>query len=131
MIDIEIDVWNAIKAVLPTGTSLETEYPIGDNQYPMVTMAEGGNSTYERTVDSSLTENHASVMYEFNIYSNKVSGPRAECKSIRNEIDDKMQELGFTRNYGKFLPNLMDGTITRYVLRYSGVAGKDKTIYRR
>lgn len=128
MIDIENQLYTLIKAVLPTGTSMSGEYP--DNaKFPLLTMEMKDNSTYDRTYTSK--ENHVQNMFEFNAFSNKTSGAKAQCKSIIAPVDTKMLSLGFVRTTYTFVPNLLDATVKRLTVRYTGVVGTDKTIYRR
>ena len=76
-------------------------------------------------------ENHAQVLYEVNVYSNKTSGKKAECKAIIALIDSKMEALGFTRTLMNPVPNEEDATVYRMVARYRAIVSKNKTIYRR
>lgn len=128
MIDIENQLYTLIKAVLPTGTSMSGEYP-NNAAFPLLTMEMKGNSTYDRTYTGK--ENHAQTMFEFNAFSNKTSGAKAQCKSIIALVDAKMLSLGFSRTTYTFVPNLQDATVKRLTVRYTGVVGTDKTIYRR
>ena len=71
------------------------------------------------------------MLYEVNVYSNKTSGKKSECKSIIALIDSKLGELGFTRTMLNPIPNEENATVHRMVARYRAVISKDKTIYRR
>lgn len=143
MIDIESDVFNAIR------TAIIAEYPncyVADAilssppSYPCVFLVESDNTSYRKTVDSSSNENHASVMYTLEIYSNKVGGTKngkvvpgkkAECKAIAAIADNTFLNLGFQRTFLQQVPNLNDATIYRMVGRYEAVVSKDHVIYRR
>jgi hypothetical protein len=100
--------------------------------FPTVTLVEDDNSTYQRSLDSSGQENHAQVMYTANVYSNKMPGKKAECKSIMAAIDAQMLGMGFLRvgNGPQEMPNA-NASIYRMVARYRAVISKDKTIYRK
>ena len=89
------------------------------------------NSAYVRTQTSDSVENHAELMYEVNIYSNKTSGKKSECKDIASLIDNEMAALGFSRTMLQPIPNMDDATIYRMTGRYRAVASKDKLIFRR
>ena len=97
-----------------------------------MTIVEADNKVYERTRDLSGVEHHAQVMYEINVYSNKVSGKKSEAKEISNMIDGMMTDMLFTRTFRGQTPNI-DRTIYRITLRYQGVVReaveKDGTIY--
>jgi hypothetical protein len=66
-----------------------------------------------------------------NVYSNKKSGKKSECKAIASLIDDEMAALGFSRSMLQPIPNMDDATIYRMTGRYRAVVSKDKIIYRR
>jgi hypothetical protein len=70
-------------------------------------------------------------MYEVNVYSNKKSGKKSECKKIISIIDEEMSALGFTRIMLQPIPNMDDATKYRMTARYRAVVSKDKVIYRR
>ena len=134
MIDMENENFNAAK------TAVQVEYPdiymVGEYvktppRFPCVSLVEMDNQGYQRTEDSGSSENHAQVMYEVNIYSNKTVGKKAECKAIAALIDEQMLALGFARTMLQPIPNLDDATIYRMVGRYSAVISKTKDIYRR
>ena len=134
MIDIENDVFNAV------ATAVRASYPeiymVGEYvktppKFPCVSLLEMDNQSYQRTEDSGSSENHVSVMYEVNIYSNKTIGKKSECRAIAALIDERMLALGFARTMLQPIPNLDDATIYRMVGRYSAVISKDKTFFRR
>ena len=134
MIDFENDIFNTV------ATAVRAKYPdiymVGEYvktppKFPCVSLVEMDNQSYTRTEDSGSSENHASVMYEVNIYSNKTVGKKTECKAIATLIDEQMLALGFARNMLQPIPNLDDATIYRMVGRYSAIISKDKKIFRR
>lgn len=134
MIDIENEVFNTV------ATDVRNEYPdiymVGEYvktppKFPCVSIVEMDNQSYQRTEDSGSSENHVSVMYEVNIYSNKAVGKKMECKVIANLIDERMLALGFARTMLQPIPNLDDATIYRIVGRYSAIVSKNKEIFRR
>ena len=134
MIDIENTVFDAV------ATAVRAKYPeiymVGEyvktpSRFPCVSLMEMDNQSYQRTEDSGSSENHASVMYEVNIYSNKTVGKKSECKALATLIDEQMLALGFARTMLQPIPNLDDATIFRMVGRYSAIISKDKVIYRR
>ena len=134
MIDIENTVFNSVatevRAKYP-GVYMVGEYVKTPPKFPCVSLVEMDNQSYQRTEDSGSSENHISVMYEVNIYSNKTVGKKMECKAIAALIDERMLALGFARTMLQPIPNLDDATIYRMVGRYSAVISKNKDIYRR
>ena len=89
------------------------------------------NSTRADTIDSGSGENHANVMYEVNVYSNKTSGKKSECKAIIALIDEEMLAMGFSRVSLTPVPNEYDSSIYRMVGRYRATVSSDMKIYRR
>ena len=134
MIDIETDVFDtvakAVRAKYPK-IFITGEYVKVPPKFPCVSLMEMDNQSYQRTEDSGSAENHVSVMYEVNVYSNKSVGKKSECKAIATLIDEQMSALGFARTMLQPIPNLDDATIYRMVGRYSAIISKDKVIYRR
>ena len=88
------------------------------------------NSVYRRTQTGENTENHALVLYEVNVYSNKTSGKKTECREIIAIVDDMFARMGFTRTLMNTIPDLYDATIYRMVARYQAVIGSNLTIYK-
>jgi len=134
MIDIENEVFNTVASVVRAaypGIYMVGEYVKTPPKFPCVSLVEMDNQSYQATEDSGSSENHASVMYEVNIYSNKSVGKKSECKAIAALIDERMLALGFARTMLQPIPNLDDATIYRMVGRYSAVISKNKSVYRR
>ena len=134
MIDIENDIFNKVASVVRAkypDIYMVGEYAKTPPKFPCVSLVEMDNQSYQRTEDSGSSENHASVMYEVNVYSNKTVGKKTECKEIAALIDEQMLALGFARTMLQPIPNLDDATIYRMVGRYSAIISKNKVIYRR
>lgn len=134
MIDFENDIFNTVATVVREKYPkiyMVGEYVKTPPKFPCVSLVEMDNQTYQRTEDSGSSENHVSVMYEVNIYSNKTTGKKSECKSIAAVIDEQMLALGFARTMLQPIPNLDDATIYRMVGRYSAVISKNKEFFRR
>lgn len=133
MINIENEVFDtvakAIKVEYPKA-HIASEYVKSPPRFPSISIVETDNSVYERTQSNSI-ENHASVTYEVNIYSNKSSGKKSECKAIATLIDNEFATLGFSRTMLQPIPNGEDATIYRMVGKYRAVVSKDNIIYRR
>lgn len=134
MIDIENEIFNEVSKrvrkkfpkIFMTG-----EYVKSPSSFPCVSLVEMDNSTYEDSQTSEGGENHATVMYEANIYSNKTTGKKAECKAIASLIDDVLMDMNFTRIMLEPMLNQNDVTIYRMLGRYRAIVSKNKTIYRR
>lgn len=134
MIDCENDVFSAVaedvRKACPS-VFMSGEYIKTPSKFPFVSLIEMSNTAYDRTQSSGSLENHASLMYEVNIYSNKKSGKKSECKAIAAIIDAVMARLGFSRTMLQPIPNMDDATIYRMTGRYTAVISKDKMIFRR
>lgn len=134
MIDVENEIFTivstAVRAKYPK-IYMTGEYLKSPPSFPCVSLIETDNQIYRNTRDSGNIENHAQVLYEVNVYSNKTSGKKSECKAIIALIDSEMESLGFTRTLMNPVPNEADATIYRMVARYRAIISKNKTIYRR
>ena len=134
MINIESEVFEivakAIRFEYPDAYVVG-EYVKSPSQFPCVSIVEIDNVAYDRTQSSLSIENHANITYEVNIYSNKSSGKKSECKAIASLIDNEFATLGFSRTMLQPIPNLDDATIYRMTGRYRGVVSKEKVIFRR
>ena len=134
MIDIETDVFDIIAKVIRTkypNAYVVSEFVRTPSKFPCVSIVEFDNTAYDRTQSSGSIENHADVKYEVNVYSNKDSGKKSECKAIAALIDNEFAALGFSRTMLQPTPNVDDATIYRMTGRYRGVVSKDKVVYRR
>lgn len=123
MIDIENIIFTKLAQPLResySGISVYGEFVEVPASFPCVTIVEADNKVYEPTRDLSGVEHHALVMYEINVYSNKVNVKKSEAKEISNMIDDLMTDMLFTRTFRGQTPNI-DRTIYRITLRYQGV----------
>lgn len=134
MIDIESEVFNTVSEkvreqypeIFMTG-----EYVKSPSSFPCVSLIETDNQIYRNTRTSGCIENHAQVVYEVNVYSNKQRGKKAECKEILGFIDRQLEALGFTRTLMTPVPNEVDATVYRMMARYRAIVSKENVIYRR
>lgn len=130
MIDVEnmiVDaVRNAVKTKYPNAY-ITSDYVDAPSNFPCVSVIEYDNSIYQRTQDNDLHEHHASVMYEINVYSNKINGKKEEAKKIMDIVDETLQSIKLTRTLKQPIPN-KDKSIYRIVARYEAVIGEGKTI---
>ena len=134
MIDIEYAVFHRVATrvreqfpnIFMTG-----EYVKSPPSFPVASIVEMDNTAREDTIDSGSNENHANVMYEVNVYSNKQTGKKSECKEIIALIDAEMLAMGFVRSTLTPIPNEYDSTIYRMVGRYQATVSADHKIFRR
>jgi hypothetical protein len=134
MIDIENQIFGKISTALRAEFDpifVSGELVKAPAIFPAVYIEEKANSAYQRTQDSGSLENHVSLMYEINVYSNKQVGKKSECKAIFAVIDNEFQKIGFTRIMKEPVANLEDGTIYRMIGRYTAVVAVGGIIFRR
>ena len=134
MVNVENEIFDivakAVRAVYPD-IYISGEYVKSPPKFPAVSIIEMDNSAYTKTQTNDNVENHAVLMYEVNVYSNKQSGKKSECKSISALIDNEFAALGFSRSMLQPIPNMNDATIYRMTGRFEAVASKDNMIFRR
>lgn len=134
MIDIETEIFNGIAKKLRNkyGENFKVygETVLSPSEFPCACIEESDNYAYTRSQDSGSFENHAELVYDVNIYSNKRNRKKTECKEILKIIDEYFTGIGFTR-ITKNPISLDDATKYRLFARYSAVASKDGIIYRR
>ena len=132
MIDIESAVFDrvadAFDAAYPNGSRYgeETTSP---PRFPCLTLVQVDNSTYERSLDEAPEEHHAWVVFEANVYSNRISGAKQECKTIMQLVDRQMQALNFVRLFCNPAKNA-DKKYFRMVARYRAVVSEKFMFYR-
>ena len=134
MIDIERLVFTRVAAVVRKqfpNIFITGEYVNSPSSFPAVSLVEMDNSIRESTVDSGSNENHVNVMYEVNVYSNKTTGKKTECKEIIALIDNEMTAMGFVRSTITPVQNEFDSTIYRMVARYKATVSVNHKIFRR
>lgn len=131
MIDIEPEVTANVKRRLPAGVHFSAAYQPRPAKFPHVSAEETANTVYAKTQDSASLENHASVGYEVNIYSNKEGGKKTEARALLAVVDAGMAEMGFSRIYCQPIPNLADATVYRVVARYAAVVDNEHRIYQK
>ena len=134
MIDIENEVFHRVATRVREqfpDIFMAGEYVSSPSSFPAVSLVEMDNSVRESTIDSGSNENHANVMYEVNVYSNKTTGKKSECKEIIALLDNEMTAMGFVRSTLTPVPNEYDSTIYRMVARYRGAVSTDHKIFRR
>lgn len=134
MIDCENEIFSSVHGkVIAQYPEIDMtgEYVEAPSSFPHVSLVEKDNSIFEKSRTSSYGENHAEVMYELNVYSNKSSGKKTECKEIAAFIDNILISLNFTRIMLQPIENQNDATIYRMLGRYRAIISKEKVIYRR
>lgn len=133
MIDIENEIFSEVSDYVDQhypGVYLTSEYVKAPSSFPAASLVEIDNTVVASTQTSSRNENHATVLYEANVYSNKSTGKKNESKQIIGLIDTRMGQMGFKRVMLNVVPDLYDATIYRMVARYRAVVSSDHVVYR-
>ena len=133
MISYENEIFTQIATRLRSefdGIFVASTLNLNPTKFPCVFIEEADNYPYYRSGDTKSIENHAVVMHEINVFSNKVSGKRQEAKSIMQVVDEEYQKLGFRRQTLQPL-SLDDSTKYRIVSRYTAVIDDNHITYRR
>lgn len=131
MIDLEADIYDVVAKALRaahTGIFVSSDSVPADAKLPAVSIVEADNRVVQNMRTLKI-ENAVSVMYEVNIYSNKVSGQKSEAKAIAATLDSVFSSIGFTRTMKNQVPNFNDARIYRIVCRYEAIIDKDFWIY--
>lgn len=129
IIDITNEVVTAVKNACPEA-QVSSSYPKKVGKFPLITIDEIVNSTYEDSVDSS-GENHSEIAFEINIFSTSKT-PVGEVGKLRKKVDAILADAyGLSRESLGRVPNFSDTNVYRYTVRYDGVINKNKTIFRR
>ena len=134
MIDIESQVFSRVATKVREqfpNIFMTGEYVNSPSSFPAASLVEMDNSIREATIDSGSNENYVNVMYEVNVYSNKTTGKKSECKAIIALIDNEMTAMGFVRSTLTPVQNEYDSTIYRMVGRYRAAVSNNHQIFRR
>ena len=134
MVDIETELFTKIATILREkygkNFTVYGETVLAPSEFPCACIEESDNFSYLATRDSGSNENHAELVYDVNVYSNKRKGKKSQCKEILATIDEFFTSIGFTRIIKNPI-SLDDATKYRLFARYSAIASEDGNIYRR
>ena len=138
MIDMEDEIFGEVSEKLYEHFAYEHpnlfvtgEYVKSPPSFPCVSLVEVDNAVLRDSQTTEGTENHAAVMYELNVYSNKAVGKKAECKEIAAFVDELLAKMNFTRTMLEPVPNQDEATIYRMLGRYRAIISRNKVIHRR
>lgn len=131
MIDVEAKIYSpiaiALKAEFPD--IFVTSEPVATSaKFPAVSIVQQDNYMSVNKLDNSGRERFATLMFQVDVYSNKSSGRKTQCKQIMNVVDKMLFALNFTRITLTPLPMPDDGYY-RYTARYRAETDGE-TMYR-
>lgn len=131
MIDIEAKVFSPIYEALNTEYSgiYVTSEPTPTPSKPLaVSIVQMDSYSSQRKQDNTLTEKFATVMFQVDVYSNKQTGKRSQCKEVMNFVDELMFKMNFMRLNLTPIP-MEDSGYYRLTARYRAETD-GQTLYR-
>ena len=114
MIDVESQIYTPIAEALRKAfpeINVSGEYVQGTIFFPHVSIVEQDNYPTLEHPSNGDQEKFATLMYEMNVYSNKSTGKKTQCRSIMKVIDDLMYQFNFTRISMSPIPNLENAQV--------------------
>ncbi len=129
MIDITNEVFTKLKTEL-ADVNVTTSFVTEPTEYPTITFMELDNSTDEDTKDSS-GEVLSNILFEVNIYTTGDS-KLSDAKTLRSRVDTVLNGYyGMRREFSNPVPNFLNNTVYRFILRYGCSVDKSSKIYGR
>ena len=120
MIDIENSIFTMIATPLREKYEdifITGEEVLNPSKFPCVSIVETDNYITQSHIDNGDNEKYATIIYTVNVYSNKTSGKKSECKDIMKTIDEMLYKKNFKRIETSPI-SMEDATIYRIVARY-------------
>ena len=134
MIDILNEVFTAVATAVREERSdafISGEYTSSPSKFPTVTLDEVENVTVGALVDSADEEKFSGLTYRLQVFSNKVSGKKAEARALFVTADRVMLRLGFRRTTYTTTPEIYQSTIYSIAATYEAIADVHGVIYKR
>ena len=100
MIDIENTIYSPIRTALVNqfdGIFVTSEPTATTAKFPAVSIVQQDSYMSINKLDNSGRERFSTVMFQVDVYSNKASGKKSQCKEIMGVIDTMLFDLNFTR----------------------------------
>mgnify|MGYP003293225148 FL=1 len=100
MIDIENKIYSPIRTALVNaydGIYVTSEPTATSAKFPAVSIVQEDNYMSISKLDNSGEEKFATVMFQVDVYSNKASGRKSQCKEIMGVVDTMLYQMNFTR----------------------------------
>ena len=117
MIDVEIDVFNAVYddvATVCATNGFRSVHTPSPTVFPTATLFELDNQTDRDRNSTSDFEDFAELTYEAHVYATT----KAECRRVFAVLDSALARLNFNRFSGTYVPNLSNSKVHEYVARY-------------
>jgi hypothetical protein len=129
MIDIENLVFDTVYTGLHTSypnANISSGYDEENAIFPAVVVRQTNNQPYREANTDDCAENYTRVTFEIEVFSDKESTGRSECKELLIAADDIMQSMKFRRIHLN-RPINIDRTLWRQYARYEVIVGKPVT----
>ena len=108
----------AVTKKFPKATVV-SEFVPKPSSFPHVYIRETDNASEVLSFRVTGGETNARLSYTVDVFSNKKSGKKSECKAVMAAVDSTMQSYNFQRTFCNPFPNENDASIYRMVARYS------------
>lgn len=136
MINAETAIYNAVMEKLMAREGLPKFHHVGEKvrmpeKLPMVSLREVDNSTDRATRSTGGSENFAVLTYEAEVFSNKSTGKKQECRAIMDALDEILLGMNFRRMSLKPSDNMSAGSIYRMTGRYEVLIDIEGRLYYR
>lgn len=132
MIDISNEVYTFVRKRVKTvepSVAFSDEYQMAQTVFPCCIFRQVDDYVRKDRIDSGKIENAVNVMFEVDVYSNKISGKKEEAKKVMDLVSENMALIGFTRTMCSPVPNVADATIYRMTARFEGTVDNNNYIY--
>lgn len=132
MIDIETALFDELaRAVLAEfpGAYVASQHEIAPPAFPAVFIEQTGSAELSSRRDSSGEENADVITWTVDVYSNSEADAREQCRRVFVLIDEGMRRWNMRRLSSRPIDNAADPTVYRYTGRFTGLVGKDGTMY--
>lgn len=136
MIDVEnkifTDIYNAVIASYPNAFISAVEVLV-EPTFPAVFVRVEQSMPTRRYINSARTEPFRDLTIDINVYSDLLSGRKAETKAIMTIIDNEMTAMGFDQSAMNplDLTNSENKLIARLFARYTGSVDENGIFYSR
>jgi hypothetical protein len=120
MIDIETSVFSPISVALKEefpGIFVVSEPTPVPSKALVASIVQQDSYSSPRMQDNTLVEKFAIVMFQIDVYSNKSTGKKSQCKAVMNTIDQMLFKLNFMRMSLNPIP-MEDSGYYRLTARY-------------
>lgn len=130
MIDIENKVIDTVAQAFETAgmdVLVSSDYIEKPASFPYLFIRQVSSAAYLSTLDERIGENHITVRFSLEVFSNKKGAQKTEAKAVMKIADEAMQNMKFTRTSYNYLPNY-DRAIGRIRADYYAIVGRPQTI---